>query len=266
MVVKNVAGYDMAKLQYGALDTLGIITQLNLKLFPQPEDSGAALAGFADRAHAGQVIDKLMTSRLQPATIALFDAGLAAQLDVSEAQPYWLFVRFDGRRAAVSRQIKDTQSWMNAAGGQDIVSWEANTLNRYWSTLTDFAQMGQVNADEALLRINVMPAEVVAGLGKVSALCREHHLEAHSLVDAATGVIWLRVQAEAGQLARNLAPLQQQLLAVAPQTVIAACAPELKPGLNVWGRPPKAAALMQRIRNRFDPRHTLNPGRYLLEV
>jgi len=266
MVVKNVAGYDMAKLQYGALDTLGVITQLNLKLFPQPEDSGAVLAGFADRAHAGQVVDKLMTSRLQPATITLFDAGLAAQLDVSQTQPYWLFVRFDGRAAAVSRQIKDTQNWMNAAGGGEIVTWEAATLNRYWTTLTDFAQMGQINADEALLRVNVMPAEVVNGLGRVSALCREHALDPHSLVDAASGVIWVRVQAEAGQLAENLAPLQQQLLAVAPQTVIAACPPELKPGLNVWGRPPKAAALMQRIRNRFDPLHILNPKRYLLEV
>lgn len=266
MVVKNVAGYDMAKLQYGALDTLGIITQLNLKLLPQPEDKGAILAGFADLTHTAQVVDKLMASQLQPATIAILDADLAAQLDLSNAQPYWLFVRFDGRAAAVSRQIDDTKTWMSAADAQEIVTWEAKTLDQQWPILTDFAQMGQVKANEALLRVNVMPAEVINGLSRVTVICREHALEMHTLVDAATGVIWLRVQADINHLADNLPKLQQQLLTIAPQIVIAACSPEQKQGLNVWGRPPKAAALMQRIRNRFDPLHTLNPGRYLLEV
>src|SRR2546421_208053 len=38
-VVKNVAGYDLCKLHIGALGTLGIITQVTLKLRPQPEES-----------------------------------------------------------------------------------------------------------------------------------------------------------------------------------------------------------------------------------
>ena len=50
-VVKNVAGYDLMKLQIGALGTLGVITQVTLKVKPRPEAS-AAVAFGCSRTHS----------------------------------------------------------------------------------------------------------------------------------------------------------------------------------------------------------------------
>ena len=47
-VVKNVAGYDFPKLLTGSLGTLGIITQLTLKVRPKPERSAFAWSRFVN--------------------------------------------------------------------------------------------------------------------------------------------------------------------------------------------------------------------------
>jgi D-lactate dehydrogenase (cytochrome) len=264
LVVKNVAGYDLSRLQYGAMGTLGLITQVNVKLFPCPEDSGAVLAAFTRRAQAGAVVDQLMGSRLQPATIALFDHRLAAGLGLDEVAPNWLFVRFDGRAAAVAHQLRDIATWLNASGAVVITTWDAAALNNHWSTLTDFAQLARTRADEAVLRLNVPSAEVVAALNRLELLCAEAGLAARTLADAATGVIWLRLAPAEKPVSGSLSALQWRLLQDWPQTIVAAAGPELKADLAVWGEPPDALKVMARIKSRFDPQNLLNPGRYLV--
>ena len=72
MVVKNVAGYDLTRLQYGALGSFGVITAANFKLQPLPESSAAALGTFATPTAAEAVVQRLLTSRLQPAAVLMF--------------------------------------------------------------------------------------------------------------------------------------------------------------------------------------------------
>lgn len=264
MVVKNVAGYDMSRLQYGAMGTLGIITQLNLKVQPLPEQSGAILAGFASHSQAGQVIDQLLGSRLQPAAAVVFDSGAAGRMNLDRQHHAWLLVRFDGRAAAVARQLKDTQGWLSAAQAKDVVTWDAEMLKERWTDLVDFAQLARVAGNEALLRINVMPAEVVNALDQIARICTTNDFTTSTLVDAAAGVVWLRVATQAGSLADQLPKLHQQLTAHWPQSVVAACPPAAKRSFTVWGEPPQAIKVMQRIKQRFDPQNLLNPGRYIV--
>ncbi|HMR64321.1 MAG TPA: FAD-linked oxidase C-terminal domain-containing protein [Anaerolineae bacterium] len=263
MVVKNVAGYDMSRLQYGAQGTLGIVTQVNLKLFPRPESSAAALANFSRREQAGIVIDQLLASRLQPATIALFDSGLAGQLGLETPQPYWLLVRFDGRQAAVERQVGDTLAWMGANGAGECLRWQATQLDAAWPRLTNFGQQASIEAEQTLLRLNVPSAEVITALGQLEAHCGEQGLAGQTLTDAASGIIWLRLTAAEETMVAGLPRLHEKLLQRYPQTVIGAAPPELKAGLSIWGQPPNALALMRRIKSQFDPHHLLNPARYL---
>jgi D-lactate dehydrogenase (cytochrome) len=263
MVVKNVAGYDLSRLQYGAQGTLGIITQVNLKLFPQPESSAATLANFSRREQAGVVIDQLLASRLQPASIILFDSSIAHPLGLETPNPYWLLVRFDGRQAAVDRQVRDTLAWTASARAADGLVWPAAPLAESWPLFTNFGQQASIDAEHALLRLNVPSAEVINALDQLEALCTKHGLASQTLTDAASGIIWLRLAAAAETLATGLPQLHRKLLQSYPQTVVAAAAPELKVGLSVWGQAPNALALMARIKSQFDPHHLLNPDRYL---
>jgi D-lactate dehydrogenase (cytochrome) len=263
MVVKNVAGYDMSRLQYGAMGTLGIITQLNMKLLPLPEDSAALVAGFARREQVGPVLETLLASQLQPATVALLDAAPAASLGLDETLPHWLLVRFEGRAAAVRRQLADTRGWAAGAGASAIDTWAAAALAERWPTLTDWPQLAHIEADSALLRLNVPAAAVIAELERLTGMCAAAGLSAQTLTDAGAGVIWLKLSGGNQPLADSLAALHPHLLARWPQTVVAAAAPEVKQAVRVWGAEPAASGLMRRIKAQFDPQNLLNRGVYL---
>src|SRR5207249_7295627 len=71
-VVKNVAGYDLCKLQIGALGTLGIITQVTLKLKPRPEDQAFVLVGCSHEM-LESLLDEAARSRTRPVCLDLLN-------------------------------------------------------------------------------------------------------------------------------------------------------------------------------------------------
>ena len=70
-VVKNVAGYDFPKLLTGSMGTLGIITQMTLKVRPLPEASAIAWVPFGTLHAAGATLDALNTSGARPVALEL---------------------------------------------------------------------------------------------------------------------------------------------------------------------------------------------------
>ncbi len=76
-VVKNVTGYDIHKLMIGALGTLGVITKINFRTFPQPHSSRGFVALFSTSAQAVDMRHLIAQSPLRPLTIELFSPGVA---------------------------------------------------------------------------------------------------------------------------------------------------------------------------------------------
>src|SRR5947209_8556317 len=75
-VVKNVAGYDLCKLHIGALGTLGIISQVTLKVRPLPE-AAALLTLGCDAADLASLLDRLHASRTRPVCVDVLNAAAA---------------------------------------------------------------------------------------------------------------------------------------------------------------------------------------------
>ena len=71
-VVKNVAGYDLMKLQIGAAGTLGVVTQVTLKVKPKPEVSAAVAFGCAAES-LGSVLDLVHASKSRPMAVELLN-------------------------------------------------------------------------------------------------------------------------------------------------------------------------------------------------
>src|SRR5262249_5577375 len=105
-VVKNVAGYDLMKLQIGALGTLGVVTQLTLKVKPKPEAAAAVAFGCDSAALAG-VLDSLAVSKARPVAVELLNAEArrAAHVLPSLAAEWVVVVGFEEKAAAVRWQV-----------------------------------------------------------------------------------------------------------------------------------------------------------------
>ncbi|MFZ5943462.1 MAG: FAD-binding oxidoreductase [Bacillota bacterium] len=71
--VKNVSGYDLTKLFTGAEGTLGIITEITVKLIPAPQYRRSMLAIFDDLDKAGKTIADIVSNKVIPATLEIMD-------------------------------------------------------------------------------------------------------------------------------------------------------------------------------------------------
>ena len=80
MVVKNVAGLDMAKLLIGSFGTLAAIATVNFKLNPIPKESCTLGFAFATSAEAFELRDRVLKGQLQPAAMDLMNPAASSRL------------------------------------------------------------------------------------------------------------------------------------------------------------------------------------------
>jgi glycolate oxidase FAD binding subunit len=76
------------------------------------------------------------------------------------------------------------------------------------------------------------------------------------------GAIAARLDFGSGGSSRLLADVQRVLLGLADTATILAAPPSWKHGIDVWGRLPEGFDVMRSLREQFDPKRTINPGRF----
>ncbi|HET6683336.1 MAG TPA: FAD-binding protein [Gaiella sp.] len=108
-VVKNVAGYDLAKLVCGSEGRLGLIARVSLRLHPQPAASATLVVETDD---APGVVAALRRSQLQPSALDVLHPGRVAVL-------------FEGRAAAVEAQLETARTLVSGAQADEAVWDEA---------------------------------------------------------------------------------------------------------------------------------------------
>jgi FAD/FMN-containing dehydrogenase len=100
MVVKNVAGLDMAKLLIGSFGTLAAITTVNFRVHALPEETRTFLFSFADLDRAIEKRDAVLHSVLQPMAVDLLSPVAATRLG---RRGYLLTIRAGGSKAVLDR-------------------------------------------------------------------------------------------------------------------------------------------------------------------
>src|SRR5580704_4830261 len=97
MVVKNVAGLDMAKLMIGSFGTLAAIATVNFKVFPVPVESRTFVIEFSTAAEAFAERDRILSSVLQPAAIDI----------VNWPRDFRLLIRASGNELVLDRYARE---------------------------------------------------------------------------------------------------------------------------------------------------------------
>jgi glycolate oxidase FAD binding subunit len=246
MVVKNVSGYDMPRLYHGSLGTLGVITSANFKVLPRPRADATLVAEFAtaDEAFA--------------AAARVRDSGdPTAALEIGfDGQRWLLATRVEGREQTV-RAIAGRISWLTGAS----LLLEQDESEAWWKNYV--ASLDPAMApEEVTLRLGIRPRAtraLIEGLLPILAAL-EAKVTALS-VTPVVGSVLVRVDTGAGNAAR-LAEVQRIALDLAESATILAAPPEWKQGIDVWGAVPAGLEVMTEIREQFDPKRTLNPGRF----
>jgi glycolate oxidase FAD binding subunit len=247
-VVKNVAGYDMAKLHIGALGTLGIISEVTFKLAPLPPSMITMSIG-CDTAHAGALL-----------AFAAHDEGLALQSMELLSPPaayailgesrWSLLVRAGGPQAAVDRTISELQALslgLNARLGE--------APERAWASWRATFAPGTL-----ALRASVLPSETA----EIIEVLDRRFTGAAAMLSATVTAGLIRANLDA-QRVRPLTLIDHAHEAVkrrCGRIFLDAAPPLVKRQYDVFGPLRGDIALMRRMKEQFDPKRTLAPGRF----
>ena len=139
---KSSAGYDLTRLFVGSEGTLGIVTEIQLRLYGIPEAVSAAVCAFAELAGAVDTVIATIQSGVPIARVELLDAlqikavNAYSKLDYPEAPT--LFFEFHGTTAAVEEQARTVAEIAGGFGG-GAFSWaiRPEDRNRLWSARHD---------------------------------------------------------------------------------------------------------------------------------
>ncbi|MFB0952310.1 MAG: FAD-linked oxidase C-terminal domain-containing protein [Rhodospirillales bacterium] len=139
---KSSAGYDLTRLFVGSEGTLGVITEVILKLFGIPEAISAAVCSFGDMESAVNTVILTIQSGIPIARIELLDAvqmdACNKYSDLNYPVAPTLFFEFHGTENSVSEQVEQVQIIAGELGGTDF-SWarKAEDRSKLWQARHD---------------------------------------------------------------------------------------------------------------------------------
>lgn len=238
-VVKNVAGYDLMKLHTGALGTLGVITQVTLKVKPRPEATAVVAFGVSGAA-LGPTLDRIHSSAARPMAV-----------EVSRSGDGWLLAcGFEEKAATVGWQVETLTKELAGAPVRGMTMTRDGAV----SDLTAVAP----SDPHVTLKVNTTPSNVAAVVGTAANVDSQAVVSAH----AGNGIVWIHLPTELGveRISSTIAELTK-LTTHNGNVTVRRCPPEWKKVLPVWGKDRGDRELMRAVKRTLDPDDMFNPGR-----
>ncbi|NET09746.1 MAG: FAD-binding oxidoreductase [Merismopedia sp. SIO2A8] len=262
-VVKNVAGYDLMKLLTGSWGSLGIITQLTLRLYPQPDASKTILL-TGDSQNIETVVAQLFSSSLTPTVFTILlpkttQALGMVQSNAANTQSLALLVRFQSIGVSVNQQTHDIMAWgtHHHLSGHVL---EAADESMLWHHVQQ-----QRNSDaqstvphSVTCKVGVRPAQGVATLAH---LIRDYpNLQGWIHASSGLGLLWTDDQNWAVE---DIEKVRSHCEACGGFLTVLEAPEEWKQSVDLWGYKGNALPMMRRIKQQFDPDGHLSPGRFV---
>lgn len=146
---KSAAGYDLTRLFVGSEGTLGMFTEITLRVYPIPEAISSAVCTFEKLEGAVDSVIQIIQYGIPIARVELLDdltmksINMYSHTDFSESPT--LFLEFHGSESSVKEQAELTQEIVQENSGSNF-KWTSNTeeRNKLWRARHDVAYAGKL--------------------------------------------------------------------------------------------------------------------------
>jgi D-lactate dehydrogenase (cytochrome) len=252
-VVKNVAGYDLTKLMIGSYGTLGLITDVTLKLTPRPRAQATLAVPVADLQQGFAWASHLLPHLLVASGLVLAPGEMIPE---APASPYYLLLTGEGVPEDVQAELEEARNTLRQIGAPASVLLETHSATTVWG---DFMH---IQSDGALSVRTGLPANL---LSTYAAQTSDAPLPAQWFYDVGNGLAYVRATPGNGESAQAwLATLRKPAVALGGYAVAVNVAAHLADAIDRWGYQSDALDLMRNLKARWDPAGILNPGCFVV--
>lgn len=249
-VVKNVTGYDLPKIICGAFGTLSVLTEVTLKVLPAPPKSRTVLVFGLGEADATRAMADALNAPFEVSGAAHLPASIAGRSGVDyvrDAGESVTALRIEGTPASVAARCEGLRRLL-AGRGRDEELHSMRSI-KLWREIRDVAAL-LPDPSACLWRLSMPPAAAAAS---VIALGGAHYF------DWAGGLVWLAMPATGDG---GAATLRHAVGRAGGHATLVRGPETLRAAIDVFQpQPAPMAALTRRVKEGFDPKRVLNPGR-----
>ncbi|MGB0669952.1 MAG: glycolate oxidase subunit GlcE [Rhodospirillales bacterium] len=252
-VVKNVTGYDLSKLMTGAHGTLALLTDVTLKVLPKAEECWTLMLEGLDAEGGVRALCDGLGSPHEVSGAAHLPADIADLAPVpavAKAGTSATLLRLEGPLASVEARSAGLAAELGDRA--QIIRLESDESRALWSFVSN-ARAFATKPETPLWKVSVKPTDGP----KLIALLAAKGMPGRHFFDWGGGLVWFEAAAdvEAASLRAIVANVGGHATLIRADAPTRARVPVFHPLSGA------TAALSKRIREAFDPKTILNPGR-----
>jgi glycolate oxidase FAD binding subunit len=252
-VVKNVTGYDLCKLLAGSWGTLAAMTEVTIKVLPRPETETSVLIRGLEPARAVEAMTGAMGSSCDVSGAAHLPVEIAAHIpEIAGIGGAVTVLRLEGFAPSVSHRQRTLEALMRRFGELATVGERAS--RSLWRAVRDVTPFAGDDAGRQLWRVSTAPdrgAQVAAMIANKT--------DARLIYDWAGGLIWVALD-PSGEGGASL--VRHAVAATGGHATLIRAPAAVRAAIEVFEpQDVPLAALTKRVKESFDPKGVLNPGR-----
>jgi len=277
--IKSVSGYDLTRLFVGSEGTLGVVTEIILKINPKPRATSTALATFDNLEDAGHAVTEIMHSGILPSVLEILGRETIVainqntDLNLPEVDAM-LLVETDGYTSGETEyQMKKILDIFRKNHAQEVkeAKSEAEVTELWKARKSAYAVLARIKTHFVLEDVTVPIGKVAKMLRGVNEIAKKYNLQIATFGHAGDGNLHpqilydgydpdqvKRMEAASGELFKLAISLEGTLTG------------EHGIGLSkarymTLEHDPAAMEMMRSLKRMFDPNNILNPGKMALE-
>ncbi len=273
--VKDVAGYSMKDLFIGSEGTLGIITEVLLKVLPRPAARRTMLATYATMEAAAQTVSDIIAARIIPCTLEFLDRTTIgcvedyAKIGLPRDCEALLLMETDGHPAAVAEEAGRMAELARARGAKEVrtAADEAEAARLATARRSAFSALARVRPTTILEDVTVPRDRLAEMVGFIAEVAARHRLKVGTFGHMGDGNLhptFLTDERDADEMAR----VHEALEDIVSKTLAVGGTITGEHGVGLakkaWLRRQvgdSSYELMREVKRAWDPRGLLNPGK-----
>ncbi|MBI1940255.1 MAG: FAD-binding oxidoreductase, partial [Acidobacteria bacterium] len=268
-VVKNVAGYDLAKLLIGSYGTLGVIVEVSFKLFPLPVQRGTFVIPVGTLGIGRDIRRRILHSPLEPMRMVLLDAAAATlvrketSLAAEKAKEPEIWIEFGGSQRVLERCARELGE-LGRAAGAPARQLEVGNADALWARISDFRDGLLKDHPQAVILKAILPDTATEEfLSRAQQEAESERIQTACISQLGVGIVHLGLRGESPSMPALIGRLRGAAEGLGGKLVVETCAAEFKNQLDVWGATGDAFGIMSKLKAAWDPKGILSPGRFV---